>query len=325
MDPQQRSRLLATQLTALVRDRCGEGGVAPGVFPGGAALVRGDTAWVLLDDAPQRGLGPALAWALQQGAGALDLVAATETETLARRASQFAPAPTVWRLEGRQLVLAAAGPLPPAPSLDRRLVPFVELITAAGAWPIVEHGELTGEVAGLEVCRGTIDTDTGVARLEVGVGRHDREAFALLHGDVPPLTALADVVRKVAPHRRVDADPHPLNRLVPERLLRVRLIDQPGLVGARQLRPAAPPVRREGVKPMTPAVCVGEDLDGRSMVVVTSVGIDLDLVPFAADARLAHGNGDARLVLAVPRRDDHPVTRRLAARLAQPAEVIGLD
>jgi hypothetical protein len=51
------------------------------------------------------------------------------------------------------------------------------------------------------------------------------------------------------------------------------------------------------------------------------VGIDLDLVPTAADVRLAAGLPGARLVLAVPERDDHPVTRALAAMLTEPAEV----
>jgi len=45
-------------------------------------------------------------------------------------------------------------------------------------------------------------------------------------------------------------------------------------------------------------------------------------VPFAADARDELAGPDARLVLAVPEGDDHPVTRELAARLAVPAEVV---
>ena len=52
-------------------------------------------------------------------------------------------------------------------------------------------------------------------------------------------------------------------------------------------------------------------------------GIDLGLVPMAADLRLAHAPG-ARLVLVVPERDAHPVTRRLAAALVEPAEVVAL-
>jgi hypothetical protein len=69
-------------------------------------------------------------------------------------------------------------------------------------------------------------------------------------------------------------------------------------------------------------VAVGVDDDGGAVVVACSVGIDLDLVPFAADARGAVGLDDARLLLAVPERDDHPVTRALATRLRQPAEVV---
>ena len=56
----------------------------------------------------------------------------------------------------------------------------------------MEHGVLLGEVDGLEVCRVVLVD--GVAHLEVGVGRHDREAFALMHGDVPPAEALVGVV-----------------------------------------------------------------------------------------------------------------------------------
>jgi hypothetical protein len=60
------------------------------------------------------------------------------------------------------------------------------------------------------------------------------------------------------------------------------------------------------------------------VVVVCSVGIDLDLVPFAADARLAAGRPDARLVLVVPERDAHPVTRELATLLRVPAEIVAV-
>jgi hypothetical protein len=60
------------------------------------------------------------------------------------------------------------------------------------------------------------------------------------------------------------------------------------------------------------------------MVVATSVGADLDLVPAAADARAARAP-EARLVLVVPERDDHAVTRRLAAALAEPADIVTVD
>jgi hypothetical protein len=57
--------------------------------------------------------------------------------------------------------------------------------------------------------------------------------------------------------------------------------------------------------------------------VACSVGVDLDLVPAAADARLLHRPA-ARLVLVVPERDALPVTRDLASMLATPAELVAV-
>jgi hypothetical protein len=58
--------------------------------------------------------------------------------------------------------------------------------------------------------------------------------------------------------------------------------------------------------------------------VVASTGIDLDLVPTAADVRAREAPA-ARLVLAVPPRDASPVTRDLAGALRVPAEVAEVD
>jgi hypothetical protein len=55
-------------------------------------------------------------------------------------------------------------------------------------------------------------------------------------------------------------------------------------------------------------------------VLVFSVGIDLDLVPAAAEARHAI-DPKARLMLVVPERDDHPITHAFAEALAEPAEI----
>jgi hypothetical protein len=322
-DPARRSRLLGLKLAALVRDHAGDPPGEPGVFPGGAALVRTGEAWVLGEDQPERLLGPALAWARQQEAtGTLHVLAESATGTLARRAGWFRRPIEVSRVEGRALVAAEAEPLPVAPPVEPALLELVPVIEDAGAVPVVEHGVLSGEVAGLEVCRAVRDPATGAVRLEVGVGAHDREAFQLLHGDVPPADALARVVEAVAAHRRPDASPHALNRLARERLLRQRLLAAPGLVGAGHLAAAPPPVPRRNLKDPVPCVAVGDRPDGRPVVVVCSVGVDLDLVPFAADARAVHGPGD--LVLAVPERDRHPVTLALAAALVDPAEVVGI-
>ena len=94
---------------------------------------------------------------------------------------------------------------------------------------------LAGEVRGLEVCRVVDDEALGTTRLEVGVGAHDREAFQMLHGDVPAVESLARIVDVVASHRRVDAPRHPLNRLAAERFIRWRVVEDPSLIGLRSL------------------------------------------------------------------------------------------
>ena len=144
----------------------------------------------------------------------------------------------------------------PSPSRcpnDRRLPAeheaFRELIVAAGATPVVEHGVLIGEVGGLEVCRAVTDADTGAYRLEVGIGAHDREAFQLLHGDEPTATALTQFVASVAPHRAPGAVGHPLNRLARSRALRSRLEAEPDAdrrVPRRGRRSTARPRQRQG-------------------------------------------------------------------------------
>jgi hypothetical protein len=292
-------------------------------FPGGAALVGGDGAWVLADAEPARALGPALAVARRAGAtGPVNVVVEDAAGLLARRASQFAEPPVVWLVSGTSLARAEPEPLPAIPPLDPRVAPFADVLTAAGADPVVEHGRLIGEVDGLEVARVVADAEG--PHLEVGVGRFDREAHALVSGDRPTAETLADVVAFVRRHRVRGGDNHPLLGLAADRWLRSRLLHEPSLVGADHLAPLAPVVEAPDLRTPWPAPATGVDLDGRPLVVVASVGVDLDLVPAAADARLADGRG-ARLVLAVAERDAHPVTLALAAALADPAEVVTVD
>lgn len=275
---------------------------------------------MLAEDDPERSLGPALAWAHVNDVAELHLVATGGTGLLARRAAAFAAPPTVWRVDGRSLEQAEPEPLtrPGAPHPSAELLGV--MLTAAGADVVVEHGVVSGEVRGLEIARVAVD-DEGAARIEVGVGRHDREAFAMVHGDVPAAAALADVIGTVRRHRHPDAPHHPLNRLAGERWLRATVMADPALVGAARLEAADPASPRTNVKDPVPAPAVGEDVDGRPVVAVCSVGVDLDLVPSAADARAMHAPA-ARLLLVVPERDDHPVTRALAASLREPAEVV---
>lgn len=292
---------------------------------GGAALRAGERGWVLAQDDPGRALGPALAWARSKDVTELHVLAEDEAGVLARRADAFVDPPQVWQVTGRAVTaaepvehLALAGP-PEGADADA-LARATDLLRDAGAEVLVEHGEVVGEVLGLEVARVVVD-DQGT-RLEVGVGRHDREAFALLHGELPPEAAVAKVVSSVREHRRAGATPHPLNRLGAERWLRARLLAEPSLAGAAELHAVPPTRRRSSVKDVVPAPATGADQTGAPVVVAASVGIDLDLVPSAADVRSRDSQADARLVLVVPERDAHAATRALAARLVHPAEVV---
>ena len=295
----------------------------------GAALVADDaagrTAWVLGDGPGDRSLGPALVWADRRGITELHLLVDDDPGVVARQAGLFAPAPAVWTISGTSVEPASPDPLPP-PTAPVAPADLVDLLIDAGVEIVVEDGVLRGEVNGLEVARVVAgETTAGVPLdrplLEVGVGKADRELTAMVHGELSPVDQLARVVGIVRDHRRAGAARHPLNQLVPDRWLRAVLCRHPGLVGLASLRPAEGPRPRRNLTERGAAVAVGADARGAPVVVASSVGIAADLVPGAADARAALDPG-ARLVLAVPERDDHPSTRRLAARLADPADVV---
>lgn len=326
--PDRRAALLAAKLGALVRHRWPDAGdaVQPGAFPGGATLLDAPAGrlWVFLDreaDAARR-LGAALAVAERAGAPELHLLVddADAAGILARRASQFARPPGVWAVTGADLVPATAAP----PAADAVPAPEAELfrpvLAAAGAETVVEGGALLGEVLGLEVARVVVGPD-GAAHVEAGVGRFDREVGAMMFAELSETDALARAVELVAEVRRPGAPRHPLNQLVPERWLRSVLIARPDLVGAVELRPVGSALPRANLKEIGIATAVGTGADGEPVVVTCSTGVDLELVPGAADDRLTHAPG-ARLVLALPAKDALAVTTALASHLARPAEVV---
>ncbi len=307
----------------------------PVPFAPGAALLHGDEAWVLLDERPADRLGAALVWAVRSGARSLQVIAdadlSAQAGTLARRASAFSMPVTVWVADGRSLTPVAATPLPvsqPAPVAHEALR---DLIIEGGAAPLVEHGVLFGEVRGLEVCRVVDDPHLHTVRLEVGVGAHDREAFQMLHGEVPTAESLARIVDAVEAQRQVGGPPHPLNRLAAERLIRWRLERDPQLIAAAELHPAPPPLPRPNLKDATPCVAVGADRHGRPLRVVCASGVDLDLIPFAADARLAAEAaepgvaGTERLIVVTPSRDRVRAIDQVAELLSQPVEFASFD
>jgi hypothetical protein len=327
---ERRPALRGAKLAALVAGRWGPADRASHALGTALALTGpGSTAWVLADDAPERTLGPALLWADRERVDELHVLVdgpGDAAATVARQSGLFAPpTPQVWMVAGTALAPVAAAP--PASQPDAPAPPeLVDLLIDAGLEVVAEGGLVRGEVNGLEVARivhGATTAGVPIAepQIEVGVGKADRELTAMVHGELAPVDQLARVVGIVREHRRPGAPRHPLNQLVPERWLRAVLCRNPGIVGLASLHPE-PGVRpRANLTERDIAIAAGTATDGTSVVAACSVGIALDLVPRASDAREAI-DPSARLLLAVPERDDHPGTRRLAARLRTPAEVV---
>ncbi len=272
-----------------------------------------------------RSLGPALAWTGRQGnVSELNLLVDADPDAalLARRARAFLPEPRIWRIDGRELVAAVPEPAPVQSELPAELASSVELFAEAGARAVVANDMVFAEVAGLEVARAFL---VGHAvRVEIGVGRLDREAHEVISAHRPMVETLREVVQRVRSHRYPGAPEHPLKRLARERFACSILIDQPALVGARSLEPLRGLPAAPDLRSAWPAAATGFDLEGRPLVLVCSVGVDLDLLPMAADARFVDGR-NARLVVVLPERDLHPVTAMIAALLVDPVEFVALD
>jgi hypothetical protein len=265
--------------------------------------------WVLIDDGSARRFGPALVWAWRHAVKDLHVLVEgpAAAGVVARRAAELATPPAVWTVSGRSLAPAVVAEPASAGPVD---LAWAEVLAAHGADAVVEHGVLRGEVLGLEVARVV---DGG--RLEVGVGRHDRQARAQLWGDFDPGGALDEAVAAVRARRRAGAAAHPANTLARSRWLRAVVCAQPSLAGVARLSPVPPPLPLPDLTDNGAVPCVGDGL-----VVVCSTGVDPDLVPTAADARHLY-QPDGRLVIVVPAGDDHPVTVALARALARPALV----
>ena len=282
----------------------------------GAAMAVDGQAFVLLDG--DHGLGAALAWARRSGADTLHVIAEEDAGTIARQAAEFDTPVEVWTAEGRDLTPVAPEPLPegigPPDAPD-----LVATLERHGLDVVVEGDRFAGEFRGLEVVRIVRALDDGEPILEVGVGRFDRELTAMMHGELPDASSVERVVTQLRSLRRPGGPNHPLARLVPERWLRHTLLHEPDRIGCSELVAAPTPTPRDRLRDRGIAAAVGRR-DGAPVVVACSVGVHLDAVVQAADARLAI-DPDATLLLALPERDVLPVNEALVSALVRPAEI----
>jgi hypothetical protein len=299
-------------------------------FGQAVGLVIDDVAWVLVTGLYERSLGPALMWALRKNATSLKLLLNERAGELARIATHFDFAIEVFELDAAGVARAAAPKSAEKIEVSVADEMYAEFIKSAGAEVVREHGVISGEVCGLEVCRvvratSASDLDgAGESELEIGVGAHDRETFKLLHGRTATVESLRKVIAEVAARRAVGAQVHPLNQLARERMLRHYVCLSPQLVGAKSLQPAQPPIARTNLKDVVPCCAVGVSLTGEKMIVIFNVGVDPDVVSFGADAR-GQINASADLVFAMPTRDIVPAVEQIAQMLRRPARFVGVD
>jgi hypothetical protein len=331
----RRRNLQELGLRALVKRRFGAevaDSATPRPLGGGAALVAGTRLAAVFADGSS-GLGAAIDLAGRENVEHLYFFSERNDGAVARRAAEFRVPTTVVDPDGDFEDLAA-GPVPPAPTMPASLEAAATRFGAAGLDVEWEHGAVTGEWLGLEVARAVLDGDRVV--VDVGVGHLDREANRMVYPDGAPDAFLDQAVAAVRERRRPSAPAHPARDLVPERWLRSVLRRRPGLAGLEDLRTGPSPEERKDLTQRSIAAGWG----GRSgivAVVACTVGVDPDAVPQAADARLQAGgwpgfagpanapsadSSAADLLIVVPAGDDHPLTRRLAALLRYPAEVV---
>ena len=250
---EQRARLLQVKVSALVRDRWGEGDLDLGPFPGGAVARRANLGWVLAEERGDRSLGGALAWAKRNGVEELHVLAATGAGTVARQAQAFDPQPQVWTVDERTLAPAEADPLPAVGAPDERALAFAPVLAEGGAKPWVEHdGTVVGEVLGLEVARVV------EGELEVGVGKHDREAHHELLNQGQSVDDVRRVVETVRTLRLDDR--HPLYRVSLERWLADAVAAHPAWIGASEVERRPSLVLRDDLRERAPAPVVGDDV-----------------------------------------------------------------
>ncbi|MEM8708608.1 MAG: hypothetical protein AAGE98_19250 [Actinomycetota bacterium] len=324
LDPARRAGLERARAAAIARDHfeldAELDSVSLDAAPFGV-VVASEAHAVVVSSADELGLlGGVLVWLDRNPRSRADLVVEHHAGVQARRAQVLAPELTVHALDGAAVGPATADPITDPHPVADDIAPLVALIERSGAQAVIEDGIVRAEVAGLEV--GRVVDGPGGSVLEVGVGRFDREAGALLHADRPIEPTLVDTIEQVRGHRTSGAPLHAVNRIGRERWLRDRVRRDPAIAGIDA------PVLVEPIPPRTSllepsAAALLGDVDGRSVLVVCSVGVELGLVPATADLVSRHAPDEVRFVL--PARDRLPYLERLAQRLRVPVSFADID
>ncbi len=323
LDPARRAGLERSRATAIARDHFAVDieSAAVDAAPFGVVIDASDHAVVVSSSDDLAVLGGVLVWSARNPRSRIDLVVEHHAGVHARRVAVLAPEIQVHALDGSSIAsaepVAAAEPYPTPDDI----APLVAMIERSGADAVVEDGIVRAEVVGLEV--GRVVTGPAGSTFEVGVGRFDREAGALLHADRPIEPTLVDTIEQVKQHRRAGAASHPVNRIGRERWLRTLVLADPAIAEIRDPQLVEPVPPRSSLLETRTAALLGTGPDDAPVLVVCTVGVDLGVVPEIVDLLAATGAGRVRVV--APSRDHLPYLDDLLGRLPVPASLASIE
>lgn len=323
LDPARRAGLERARALAIARDHFGVADGEVAAAPFGVAVADAQRTVVVVSSDDLAVLGGVLVWLNRREVTAADVVFAEHAGVHARRLAVLAHAASAWSLDGTSVSPAKPAPIDAPREVEGDVSGLVALIERSGGRAVTEDGIVRAEYLGLEV--GRVVYGDGGPVLEVGVGRFDREAAALLHSGTGAEPSLNRVLDQVREHRRPGAPGHPIGRLARERWLRESLWRDRSAVGVVDAEFVEPIPPRRSLLDVVPAAMVGRDVrdGGRSVLVVCSVGADLGLVPACADLVAVHQPDEVRI--ALPERDHLPYLDALLASLPVAAAVVGVD
>ncbi len=291
LSDEQRARLLRVKLAGLVRDLTGLDS-EPGDLGAACAVTQDGTAYVLTDGAVARGAGRGHHVEPAPGRGAGRAVRGRPGRPAGPHGGLLRPSGRGPRHRG--CGIGGRGGRRPFPGCwtVRSRIPSCST-SARRAWRWSSRAASSGARCSAWRwrawwCGRSRWAGTTQLHLEAGVGRFDRDAVAAMHQGEDPTRTLARAVGMVRDQRRGGVT-HPLALLARERWLRSELVADPSPVGAVALRAVETTVERESVRESSPAAALGTDADGRPVLVVCSIGVDL-----APGARRGRHPGAAR-------------------------------
>ena len=192
--------------------------------------------------------------------------------------------------------------------------PIISILEANNCDIVHEHEIVKAEIKGLEVARITEDRD-GELKLQIGVGHYDQEAHKLVDLHEDPNEKLARVVADVLRYRNKEAKPHPLNRVARPAWLVSEIIAFPEKLNLQDVHRLMTPGKATTVKETTPAAALAKS-DGKIVLLVASVGIDLKAIPLAAALSATEDADEIWMIL--PEKDLHPALKRQSSQLTIP-------